>query len=183
MHAAVSKGFQMWRKEQDNCPPACHISPLYSPDFRCHQINYPCLYPYLFDFLRRRALFGGCSEDALAGFGEHQVHHAAQRLSRLGHRSAYPCVGFDLGAKRLPRYLVRPDFGLAGFVDIRIGVGDEVARFGVYEKKSSSTPRVICKSSRFPASLTACSLRAARPAFFCFDFRPGLYYFIMGESR
>ena len=39
----------------------------------------------------------------------------AQRLARLGHRSAYPCVGLDLGAKRLPRDLVRPDAGFAGF--------------------------------------------------------------------
>ena len=59
----------------------------------------------------------------------------AERLARLGHRLAYPGVGLDLGAKRLPRDLVRPDSGLAGFENARVGIGEEIARFRVDEKE------------------------------------------------
>ena len=80
---------------------------------------------------------GGAQHRRAVGFGrlDDDPPGLAQRLSRLGHRSAHPGVGLDLGANHLACYLVRLDAGLAGFEDRRFGVGDEVARIGVDEKE------------------------------------------------
>ena len=66
---------------------------------------------------------------------DHQAPGLDQRLTDFSNRSADPGVGLDLGAEELGHHLVRSPVPLAGVVDGRVGIGNQVSSLGIDEKE------------------------------------------------
>ena len=59
----------------------------------------------------------------------------AQRLAQFADRAAHPGIRFDLGAQKLPRYLVRSAVLVTGFEDPRIWISEKVMGIGINEEE------------------------------------------------